>query len=67
MHYFMSRLVCNHLEEEERADRFAFIVLRISWRRYYPVSLLHSAMGWSVVSDCCISWYYSLNAVCTYG
>ena len=27
MHYFVSFLVCNHLEEEERAGCFAFVVL----------------------------------------
>ena len=45
MHYFMSILVCNHLEVEEKADCFAFIVLQMSC--YYKCSLTfpHGTMG----------------------
>ena len=40
MHYFVSFLVCNHLEEEERAGCFAFIVLRMSCYCKCSVNLL---------------------------
>ena len=46
---------CNHLEEEERAGCFAFIVLRRSCYCKCSVNLPHRAVGWSAVCDCGIS------------
>ena len=48
-------LVCNHLEEEERAGCFAFIVLWMSCCCKCSVTLPHRAVGWSVVYDSGIS------------
>ena len=42
---------CNHLDKEERADCFAFIVLWISCYCNWPVVLTHCAMGWSAVCN----------------
>ena len=53
MHYFMSFLVCNHLDE--KAACFAFVVLRMSCYCIFSVALPHGAVGWSAVSDCGIS------------
>ena len=47
--------VCNHLEKEERAGCFAFIVLRVSCYCKCSVALLPVAVGWSSVCDCGIS------------
>ena len=47
----MSFLVLHHLEEEERAGCFAFIVLRISCCCKCSVTLPHGAMGWYAVCD----------------
>ena len=56
MHYFVSILVCNLLEEEEKAGCFAFIVLQMYCYYNYSVALPHGAVGWSaVVCDCGIS------------
>ena len=55
MNYFVSFLVCNHLEEEERVGCFAFIVLRMFCYCKCFVTLLHGAVGWSAVCDCGIS------------
>ena len=46
---------CNHLEEEEKAGCFAFIVLPMSCYCKCSVILPHCAVGWSVVCDCGIS------------
>ena len=46
---------CNHLEEEERAGYFAFIVLLMSRNCKCSVTLPHGAMGWTAVCDCSIS------------
>ena len=46
---------CNHLEEEERADCFAFIVLRMSCNCKCSVALTRGVVGWSAVCDCGIS------------
>ena len=43
-------LVCNNLEEEERAGCFAFIALLVSCYCKYSVTLPHGAVGWSAVS-----------------
>ena len=54
MHCFVSFLVLNHLEEEERACCFAFIVLQMSCYctcKCY-VALPHGALGWFTVIDC---------------
>ena len=53
VHYFVSFLVCNHLEEEERAGCFAFIVLRMCCYCKCPVP--HGARNWSALCDCGIS------------
>ena len=55
MHYFVSFLVCNHIEEEERVGCFALIVLRVPCYSKYSVTLPHGAVGWSAVCDCGIS------------
>ena len=44
LHYIVSFLFCNHLEEEEGAGCFAFIVLRMS--RYHNCSLLFLTVPW---------------------
>ena len=43
---------CNHLEEEERAGCFAFIVLQMSCFCICSVALPYGAVGWSAVCDC---------------
>ena len=55
MHYFVSFPVCNHLDEEERAGCFAFIVLRMSGYCKCSVTFPHGALGWSAVCECGIS------------
>ena len=55
MHYFVSFLVCNHLEEEETAGCFAFFVLRMSRYCICCVAQTYGAVGWSAVCDCGIS------------
>ena len=37
---------CYHLNEEERADCFAFIIFRMSSYFKCPVTLLHGAVDW---------------------
>ena len=61
MHYFLSFLVCNHLEEEERAGCFVFVVLRMSHYCICSVALPYGAVGRSAVCDCGISWSYLLT------
>ena len=51
---------CNHLDEEERAGCFAFIVFWMSCYCKCPVALPHGAVGWSAVYDCGISDYTQL-------
>ena len=46
---------CNHLEGEERAGSFAFIVLRVPCYCKCLVALPRDEVGWSGVYDCCIS------------
>ena len=48
-------LFCNHLEEEERAGCFAFIVLRLSCCCICSVALPPCAVSWSAICDCGIS------------
>ena len=55
MHYFAPFLVCNHLEEAERAGSFTFIVLWISCYCKCSVAFPHDIVGWSGVYNCCIS------------
>ena len=52
---------CNHLEEEEIAACFVFIVLRMSCYYKCSIALPHGTVGWSVVCDCGISLSYSLT------
>ena len=54
IHYFVS-MFCNHLEEEGKADCFAFIVLQMYCYNKCSVALHHGAVGWSAVCDCGIS------------
>ena len=56
MHYLCPFWFVNHLDEEERAGCFAFIVFWISWYCKCPVALLHGAGGWSAV----LQLWYSL-------
>ena len=44
MLYFKSFLVCNHLDEEERAGWFAFTVFWMSCYCKCPVALPHGAV-----------------------
>ena len=55
MHYLVSILVLNHLEKEEKACCFAFIVLQMSC--YFPCSdaLPRGAVVWYAVYECNIS------------
>ena len=46
---------CNHLEEEEKAGCFAFIVLQMYCYYKYLVALPRVAVSWSAVCDCGIS------------
>ena len=57
MYYFVIILVlfCNHLEEEEKAGCFVFIVLQMHCYHKCVVALPHDAVGWSAVNDCGIS------------
>ena len=55
MHFFMSVLFCNHLDQEARAGCFAFIVFWLSFYCKCSVALPHGAMGLSAVCDCGIS------------
>ena len=49
---------CNHIDVEERAGCFAWLVFLVS--SDCCVGLLRGAMGLSVVFDCDIYWSYSL-------
>ena len=55
MHYFMSFLFCNHLDENERAGCFAFVVFWMSCYSKRSVDHPRGAVGWSAVCDCGIS------------
>ena len=55
MHYFVSFVFCNHLEEEERAGCFVFIVFPVSCYCICSMALPYGAVGWSAVCDCGIS------------
>ena len=48
-------LFCNHLDEEESADCFAFIVFWMPCYCTCPVAPSHGAVGWCAVCDCGIS------------
>ena len=48
-------LVGNHIEEEEKAGCFAFIVLQMYCYDKCSVALPHGAVGCSAVCDCGIS------------
>ena len=51
---------CFHLDEEERAGCFAFIVFWMSCYCNCPVALPHRPVGWSAVCASGISESYSL-------
>ena len=52
-------------DEEERAGYFALIDLLMSCDCKCSVAALpHRTVGWYVVSDCGISWSYSLTVKC---
>ena len=55
MHYFVSILVFNHLEEEKKAGCFAVIVLKMYCDYKCSVALPPGAVGWYAVCDCGIS------------
>ena len=55
MHYFASFLVLNHLEEEERAGCFVFVVLQMSCYCICSVALPYGPVGWCALGDCGIS------------
>ena len=55
VHCFVSILVCNHLEEEEKVGCFAVFVFQMYCYSTRYMSLSHSAMDWSAVCDCSIS------------
>ena len=55
MHYFVSILVCNHLEEEEKSGCVAFIFLHMYCSYKCSVALPQGAVGWSAVCDFGIS------------
>ena len=61
MHYFVSILVCNYLEEEEKASCFAIIVLHMYCYYKCYVAPPHGAVGWYAVCDCGISLSCSLT------
>ena len=61
MHYFVSILVLNHLEEGEKAGCFAIIVLQVFYYYEGSVALPHGFVGRSAVGDCNISLSYSLT------
>ena len=51
----MSFLRFNHLDKEERAGYFVFIVFWMSCFSKCPVEIPHGAKGWSAVCDYGIS------------
>ena len=58
MHCFVSILVLRSSwegEGEEKAGRFAGIVLQMYCYNTFSVALPHGAVGWSAVCDCGIS------------
>ena len=55
MQYLVSFLVLQSFVGEERASCFTLIVLLMSRDCYCPVTLPHSAVGWSAVCDYDIS------------
>ena len=48
------------------AGSLAFIVLRMSCYCNCSVILPHSAMGWSALCDCDISWFFSITLCCLF-
>ena len=44
MHYFVSTLVCNHLEDEDEDKAGCFA--------HYHGAVGYGAVGWSAVCDC---------------
>ena len=48
--YFLSNLVCSHLEEEEKSGCFAIIVLQMNCYYKCSVALPDGAMGCSAVA-----------------
>ena len=55
MNYFVSILVFQSLEKDEKAGCFAVIVLQMSCYCKCSVTLPRGAMCWSAVCDCGIS------------
>ena len=49
LHLFVSFYFCNHLEDEERAGCFVFIVLQMSCCCKCSVVLPRRVVGWSAV------------------
>ena len=54
------RLVCNHLDGEERAVCFALTVFLMSYDSQSSVAISHGTVDRSAVWDCGISRSYSL-------
>ena len=55
MHCFVSILVLQYLEEEEKTGCFAFVVIQMQCYYQSSVALPHGAVGWSTVCNCGIS------------
>ena len=55
MHYFVSFLVYNHFDEEEKAGCLVLIFFLVSSECQCSVVPPHGAMDWSVGVDCGIS------------
>ena len=51
-------LFCNNLDGEERADYCALIVFLVSCGFWCSVVLAHDDVGWSLVCDCCITFFF---------
>ena len=56
VHCFVSFLLCNHFDGEERADCFTLFAFLVSCYNYCSVALQRGVMGLSAVCDYGISW-----------
>ena len=56
MLYLVYNLVFDHLAEEKRAGCFILTVVLLTFGYKCSVSLPYSAVSWSALSDCGISW-----------
>ena len=53
--FYFFQIICNHLEEEQKAGCFAVIVLQMFFYYNCSVTLPYGAVGLSAVCDCVIS------------